>query len=301
MPEQNSADGRDKGLMLITSVRTGNTEVFLVDPVWGDSRNLTRTSHAENRYPQWSPDGKNIVFTSDRDGRDTFDLYTMDATGNSVKRLTTVEPGGVCYFPTWYGSTIYFGYAPPLGSEAMICRVSRDGTDRTLVAPGRDPAISPDGRSIAFTKLLKTGYCLFVMNASGADEKQLTTNENTIGAVAPTWSPDGTKVLYSDEAHGRLEIFMYDLKSQSHRQITSLGQFSASASWSPDMRQISFRVTDFDYWRYPDKRDQVYQEKRADRRPVWIADADGSNAHVPEPLRYHCAMDGSKAPWRPIS
>jgi len=285
--------------MLITSVRTGNTEVFLVDPIWGDSQNLTRTPKAENRYPQWSPDGKNIVFTSDRETRDAFDLYTMDASGDSVKRLTVVEPGGACYLPTWHGSTIYFGYAPPLESEAMIGRVFADGTGRTLVAPGRDPAISPDGRSIAFTKFVKHGYCLFVMQASGADEKQLTSNENTIGAVAPTWSPDGTKLLYSDEARGRLEIFMYDFESQTHRQITNLGQFSASASWSPDMRQISFRVTDFDYWRYPDKRDEVYQEKRADRRPVWIADADGSNAHIPEPLRYHCAMDGSRAPWRP--
>lgn len=43
---------------LMTSVRTGDTEVFVVDPAVGNAQNLTRSPKSEDRYPCWSPDGK---------------------------------------------------------------------------------------------------------------------------------------------------------------------------------------------------------------------------------------------------
>jgi Tol biopolymer transport system component len=42
---------------LVTSVRTGDAEVFLVDPATGDATNLTRSPKSEDRYPCWSRDG----------------------------------------------------------------------------------------------------------------------------------------------------------------------------------------------------------------------------------------------------
>jgi TolB protein len=44
--------------ILITSVCTGNTEVFVVDPDVGDAQNLTHSPKSEDRYLCWSPDGK---------------------------------------------------------------------------------------------------------------------------------------------------------------------------------------------------------------------------------------------------
>ncbi len=43
---------------LVTSVRTGDTEVFIADPVTGDLFNVTRSPASEDRYPCWSPNGK---------------------------------------------------------------------------------------------------------------------------------------------------------------------------------------------------------------------------------------------------
>jgi TolB protein len=223
----------------------------------------------------------------------------MDADGKNVRRLTNVEEGGICYFPTWSGQAIYLGYAPPKDGEGVIGRVASDGTGFEIVAPGRDPAISPDGKTIAFTQTVNKGYCLFRMNAQGGDRQQLTRHENAIGAVAPIWSPDGKKLLYSDEVSGKLEIFCCDEDGNEQRQLTKLGQFAASAAWSPDMKHISFRLTDYDYWRYPDAKEYIYREKKADKRPVWVMEGDGSNPHVLEVAHYHCAMDGSRAAWKP--
>ena len=45
---------------------------------------------------------------------------------------------------------------------------------------------------------------------------------------------------------------------------------------------------------------QVYRERPGDKRPVWVIRPDGSGARVVEPLRYQCAMDGSRAAWKPL-
>lgn len=285
--------------ILITSIRTGNTQVFAVDLVFGDMRNLTRNPQSENRYPIWSPDGCKVVFTSDRDVPQTWNLYVMDADGQNVRRLTAVAEQGICYFPTWTRDLIYFGYASGDGKEAVIACVKPDGSGFRVIGPGRDPAISPNGQTIAFTQHTGRGYCVFAMQADGSHISQLTTHENEIGAVTPAWSPDGQKLLYSNQVGTKLELFVCDFDGGNQKQLTHLEQFAASSAWSPDMRYITFRLTDYDYWRYPDSKEYVYREKKADKRPVWIMEADGSHPRVIEALHYHCALDGSRPVWKP--
>ena len=297
---QTQTDRPNDEQLLITSVRTGKTEIFLVNERWGDLRNLTRTSVGENRYPMWSPDGLQIVFTSDRESQDTYDLFIMDADGQNLRRLTTVEQGGACYYPSWSGSYIYYGYAPPGGRPGTIWRVSGDGSATHCVGPGRDPWIAPDGRNLVYTQFDQSGYCLYRMNSEGEDIVQLTTHQNPIGAVAPIWSPDGSQILYSDAVGDKLEIFCSGATGNGRKQLTNLRQFATSAAWSPDMRRISFRLTDYDYWRHPDAKEYAYRVKQADKRPVWVMGADGSDPKVMEPLHYHCSMDGSRAVWKPV-
>lgn len=71
---------------LMTSVRTGDTEIFLVDPYMGDAVNLTRSPKSEERYPCWSPDGKQIVY-ADQVG-DALEQFICDADGKNVRQLT---------------------------------------------------------------------------------------------------------------------------------------------------------------------------------------------------------------------
>ncbi|MGA7574456.1 MAG: hypothetical protein WCA97_10765 [Terriglobales bacterium] len=286
--------------ILMTSIRTGNTEVFAVDLAFGDMRNLTRSPHSEDRYPIWSPDGSNVVFTSNRNAAQTWDLYVMDADGRKVRRLTAVADRGICYFPTWTRDLIYFGYASSDGSQAVIACVKPDGSGFHVIGPGRDPAISPDGQTIAFTQHTGKGYCLFSMKADGTAIRQFTAHENAIGAVTPAWSPDGRKLVYSDQVGTTLELFTCDADGSNQGQLTHLKQFAASAAWSPDMRHITFRLTDYDYWNYPDSKEYAYREKKADKRPVWIMEADGSHPRVVEPLHYQCALDGSRPVWKPM-
>lgn len=284
--------------MLVTSVRTGDTEVFVVDPDTGDARNLSRHP-AEDRYPTWSPDGRMVAFTSNRNG--AFNVYVMNADGSEVRQLTRENEPAVCYFPSWSGDgrKIVFGLAA--ADKAVVASVAPDGSDFKIIGEGRDPCISPDGRTIAFTMRVGQGYPVFAMDADGKNARQLTTHENEIGGVGPTWSPDGKKILYSDQVGDALEIFVCDADGKNQKQLTALGKMSNSAVYSPDMKWISFRFTNDAYWRDAKTRDKTYEEKAGDKRPVYVMRADGSGARVVEALRYQCAMDGSRAAWHPTS
>ena len=304
--------------LLTTSIRTGDTDIFWVNPLTGDAVNITRTPTSEERYPVWSPDGKQVAFTSNRTGAASagapasaasaggplagaFNLYIANVDGTNVRQLTRQVSPAVYYFPSWTadGKQIWFSLADDVQKKSVIGYVTPDGRDYKEVAEGRDGTISPDGKTIAFTKQVGKGYCLFAMDAYGRNVRQLSQHEDEIGAVAPAWSFDGRQIVYSDQVGDALELFVHNVATKQNRQLTKLGKISSSAAWSPDGQFISFRVTEDAYWRNIEARDKAYQDKRPDKRPVWMVGADGSNPHVIEVLRYQCAIDGSRAAWWP--
>jgi TolB protein len=285
--------------LLITSVRTGDTEVFAVDPVSGTSVNLTNAPQSEERYPAWSPDGKTIVFTSDRGDGKTFDLYLAGADGRNPKRLTQLPAGSVAYWPgfTADGRFIYFNE----GNSSSIYRISPEGTGLKRMAEGRDGNVSPDGRKIVFTQRGNKGFGVWVMDADGANRKQIIPHESEIGGIAPVWSHDGKKIAFSGQDGPYAEIFVCDADGSNLTQLTHLKKISSSPAFSRDNQYLTFRVTDEAYWRDAQKREKTYQEKGADKRPVWLMRADGSEAQLIEVLHYHCAMDGSRAEWKAVT
>ncbi len=285
--------------LLTTSIRTGDTEIFIIDPVTGDAFNVTKAPHSEERYPIWMPDGKRVVFTSNRDDEKTFNLYIANTDGTSVKKLTNETGGAVYYFPSVQadGKRIWFSMAKD--EKAIIGYVSPDSKEYKEVADGRDGAISPNGKQVAFTKKLTKGFPVFMMDADGKNQKQITEHEDEIGAVAPMWSNDGKKLLYADQVGEFLEVFSCDADGKKQKQLTNLKKISSSAAWSPDGRFITLRVTDFAYWLDSKTQNKTYQEKLGDKRPVYIMRSDGSEVQLLETLHYHCAMDGSRAAWKP--
>ena len=73
----------------------GKFHIVILDLASGRLRRLTR-GHYNNENPRWSPDGRHLVFSSDRAG--SYDLYTMRADGSDVRRLTR---GGDSFTPDW--------------------------------------------------------------------------------------------------------------------------------------------------------------------------------------------------------
>ena len=210
---------------LITSLRTGDTEIFLVDPYMGDAVNLSRSPESEERYPCWSPDGEQIAFTSNRDG--AYNLYVMNVDGSNLRQFTRQKDPNVAYMPSWASDRIAFGFH---GKEPWMVTIAPDGTGFEIIGKGHDPCISPDGKRIAFTETDGKGWCVFVCNTDGSNRRQITYGTNKMGAVYPDWSPDGKYIVYANQVGDALEQFVCDVNGENIRQLTQLGKISCPAA-----------------------------------------------------------------------
>lgn len=283
---------------LVTSVRTGDTEVFIADATTGDMFNVSRSPKSEDRYPCWSPDGKRICFMSDRQG--ATNLWICEANGSGVRRLN--RTAAVCYMPSWQrtprGERIVFGKH---GDKPEMASIKPDGSGEEILGEGHDPTLSPDGRLICYTGHEGGGVTVFVMNHDGSNKRQVVKEISKVGATFPNWSPDSRQMVYSFPVGDALELFIINLDGAGQRQLTAFAGTSVCtpSAWSPDGKWISFRRTDERYWSNPARMIKMYSEKPADKRPVWVIRPDGTDATLIEPLHYQMAIDGSRASWQP--
>ena len=283
---------------LLTSVRTGNTEVFVVDPETGNAQNVSRSPNSEDRYPCWSPDGKQICFMSDRES--TTNLWIANADGSKVRRLNRTP--AVCYMPSWQktprGERIVFGKH---GDKPEMASIKPNGSGEVILGEGHDPTLSPDGSLITYTGHEDGGVTVFVMNHDGTNKRQVVKEISKVGATFPNWSPDSKQIVYSFPVGDALELFIINVDGSNNRQLTMLNKVCTPSAWSPEGKWISFRLTDERYWSNKERMLKIYSEKPADKRPVWVVRPDGSDAHVIECLRFQCAIDGSRASWKPTT
>src|SRR4029079_270301 len=109
------------------------------------------------------------------------------------------------------------------------------------------------------------------------------------------------QVVYSFPVGDALELFIVNGDGTANRQLTGFGGQSVCTP-SPGSREvngISFRGPDERYWSNPVRMRQVYAEKPADKRPVWVIRPDGTEATWVESRHYQLAIDDSRVSWQP--
>jgi Tol biopolymer transport system component len=186
-----SPNGRQ---IVFTSNRTGNNDIYVAGSAGGPAVNLTNNA-ATDGWARWSPDGKQIVFHSNRDGN--FEIYVMDANGSGPTRVTNYA--GVDQYPDWSpdGKAIAF-------RRDVDIYVLTDGQARRLTnAPpvNQMPAWSPNGKQLAFMTSRDGYISVFVMNADGSGQTNLTPKnagdlDSDWVSRAPTWSTTGRQIYF---------------------------------------------------------------------------------------------------------
>jgi Tol biopolymer transport system component len=233
----------------------GTTYNFDIYSMLPDGSGVTRlTSMYDHANPALSPDGKHIVFASNRDNP-LYDIYVMKSDGSSVTRLTTTAAANLK--PTWSadGSKIVFtstrNAADPsargVGASWEIYIMNADGSNQTRITNNNlgewDPQMSPDGAHIVFTSErdhLDSPSIreLYIMNVDGSNVHRLTVQDGQI--EAPSFDASGTRIVYDVAAPGSAPG-IYVLSGHTPTRLTfSVGSLDFSPTWSPDGKQIAY-------------------------------------------------------------
>ena len=219
----NQAHSRDS-MIAFSSDRDspGDQDIFVMMADGSQPRNLTNNRTSSDSNPSWSPDGTKIAFESHHD--DSSDVYVIHADGKNLIQLT-----------------------------------------RTPESDGQ-PSWSPDGRKIAFTSrrdgnffgpFFVPDYEVFVMDADGDNVVRRTRSAES--DIAPSWSPDGTKIAFESQRDLDYEIYIMGADGRNVVRLTRTHGIDSDPSWSPDGTKIAFR-----------------SERNRDAE-IYIMDADGRN------------------------
>lgn len=208
-----SASGRGQPIVPYPGAATADSDIFVMNVrdrlrEKTAARNITRNAAMVDDDPDWSPDGRTILFTShDPD----------DAPTNAVSaEIYTIDAGG-------------------------------RGTPKALTAnthEERAPSWSPDGRRIVFScrRGDKPDFDICVMNADGSGELKLT--DSPLGDLTPSWSPDGTTILFhrpKGRGLGAWDLWLVDADGTHERRLTDAPGYTGFAHWGLQ-RPVTARV-----------------------------------------------------------
>ena len=202
-----------EGKIVFYSGRDGAAEIYTMN---ADGTNPTRVTDDPTKaaFPSWSPNGRQIVFMSDRDSQVVTDsnIWVIDTDGGNLRQLTHhPDRDG---FPDWSpdGNQIAFdsdreskeGEWP----KTEIYVMSTDGKD---VKPVTDlgfasrPRWSPDGEWILFEGIIDEGRQIFAIRPDGTDLWIVSEPRPETGMFLGGWSPDGKQILYKGTIGGKVQ------------------------------------------------------------------------------------------------
>lgn len=223
-----------------------------------DAQPVSWVTANTDRNPSVSPDGRQLVFQSDRSGRRA--LYMSRATGDDV--AVFLDSGDEPRYADWSPRGDRIAYAADVAGEDDIFVINVDGTGRRRLTthPARDghPRWSPDGTRIFFNservasepEAPRTGedvVDIFSVRPDGSDLTRHTWCRSECSY--PSLSPDGTRLLYrrvfwdagdDGERIRNSEIVVAKVDGSEEQNLTQDPSYDVYPIWSHDGRWVYF-------------------------------------------------------------
>ena len=305
----------------------GNFDIYLKTIGPGDPVPLTEDPN-DDIHPAWSPDGRFIAFTRSSAYGYLDDVIVIPALGGRERPITQVGSRGTYTWTdgrsiAWTADSRWLIVTEPTlvtGQSARLFLVSvTTGKQRRLTSPPRDasaptgdihPAVSPDGRWVAFERRASTTSKIFKIPLSedpgpaGAAEQ--VTPDPAASQRRPVWSAESDSIIYSEGENESLDR-LWLVAAAGDRAPEPLHITGFDPAVSPDARRMVYqrvqRVNDI--WELelaaaglargepreviastnldhhpeysPDGTSIVFTSYRSGSGEIWVADRDGSH------------------------
>jgi Tol biopolymer transport system component len=240
-----------------------------------------------NTSPVWLPDGRGLLFISDRDG--SRDLYRVPldragAPAGAPVRLTSglalhgidlARDGRVLVYA---GFTEYANiWTLPIPAHGAVA----SSADARPLTAGHQSiegmAVSPDGRWLAFDSDRGGTQAIYRLSLAGGDPEPLSTADSG-GDFMPSWSPDAREIAYYGFRQGRRRLYVMPMDGGPPTSVAVDSGNQRFPDWSPDGRSL------------------VFYSDRGGRFELFVVQRDGARWTAPRQLT---TDGGQEARWSP--
>lgn len=187
----------------------------------------------------------------------TFNIFRMEHDTGQVQQLTEGANYKAEADVSSDGRRI--AYEELATNRYVIYTMNSDGSGRREVVEGRQPDWSPDDRFIAFETVTSPSQLAVVEVATGEVERL---TDGAIPNRAPSWSPEGRRLVYMTQVRSRWQLAILDLDTGQRKVITTSNVDKRFPAWSPDGELIAYNT--------------LTEEGNADQ--VWVVTASGEEA-----------------------
>lgn len=188
--------------------------------------------------PRFSPDGRQILYTSYESGLPRVYLLDLQTLG---QRAIDNQAGIMTFAPRFSpdGGRVVYSLARGGNTDIFLSDLATGQTRQLTESPAIDtaPDFSPDGGRIVFESDRSGSQQLYVMDAAGGPARRISSGAGRYGT--PVWSPRGDRIAFTKQEAGRFHIGVMRTDGSAERLLTA-SFLDEGPSWAPNGRLLIF-------------------------------------------------------------